>query len=426
MKKNKKTVSAILATAILFFVFTVTAYKCVHANNQSIIIDHTCTNLSQISEDWIIAAKDNLHIAYGHTSHGSQIITGMDGLDAFMGDSGLYVWHDGPLPSHLDIDDYAFDDYEAYDLGSPDLTAWLQATRDYLDDPTNSDVNVVIWSWCGQLSWMSTAEVTDYLNNMASLESEYPNVDFVYMTGHLNIWDWTATKDNNQQIRDYCIANNKILYDFADIETYDPDGVFYDYANDNCNYYDDQYGSNLLGNWAQDWQSTHTEGAGGDWYDCGYSDCCAHSQSLNCNQKAFAAWWLWARLAGWGGVAQASVIPDIKVNGSDGPITLSQSNTLTVTVSLDNNDITDNADWWLAATTPFGGFFFTFDAWATSWVPVYQGPLFYFPSIDLFTIPTSVLPKGSYWFYFAVDTNMDGDITLDSLHWDAVRVNLTE
>ena len=32
-----------------------------------------------------------------------------------------------------------------------------------------------------------------------------------------------------------------------------------------------------------------------DWYNC-YS---AHSQPLNANRKAFAAWWLWATLAGW-------------------------------------------------------------------------------------------------------------------------------
>jgi len=42
-------------------------------------------------------------------------------------------------------------------------------------------------------------------------------------------------------------------------------------------------------------------------------------------------------------------IPDIKANNLDGPITLSQSDTAVITVTLDNNGRTDNADWWLAA-----------------------------------------------------------------------------
>ena len=32
-----------------------------------------------------------------------------------------------------------------------------------------------------------------------------------------------------------------------------------------------------------------------DWYKCSS----AHSQPLNANLKAYAAWWLWARLVGW-------------------------------------------------------------------------------------------------------------------------------
>ncbi|MCK5590409.1 MAG: hypothetical protein KAI72_00495, partial [Candidatus Pacebacteria bacterium] len=47
---------------------------------EAIIIDHNCTNLSQIPDVMIEQAKNTLHIAYQHTSHGSQIISGMNAL----------------------------------------------------------------------------------------------------------------------------------------------------------------------------------------------------------------------------------------------------------------------------------------------------------------------------------------------------------
>jgi len=259
------------------------------------IVDHTCIDISQIPETFILRAKDSLHIAYGHTSHGSQLITGMNGLDAFMGGNGLYVWHDGPLQGFLDIDD----NFVSGDLGNPDRVTWAARTRTYLDDPDNSDVNVVIWSWCGQAGTATEEDINTYLNLMSQLENDYPKVQFVYMTGHL---DGSGLSGNlhirNQQIRDYCTANGKVLYDFEDIESYNPDGTYFGdkIPNDNCDYDTDANGSRD-GNWAVEWQDSHTEGV--DWYNCAP----AHTQPLNGNLKAYAAWWLWARLAGWEGEA---------------------------------------------------------------------------------------------------------------------------
>ncbi len=47
-----------------------------------IIINHTTTDLSKIPTYWIDQAKNLYKIAYGHTSHGSQLITGIEMLDA--------------------------------------------------------------------------------------------------------------------------------------------------------------------------------------------------------------------------------------------------------------------------------------------------------------------------------------------------------
>ena len=255
----------------------------------AMIIDHECTELDTIPEEWILQSKSNLHIAYGHTSHGSQLTTGMSGLVSFKGD--LYAYNSGGTSGALDLRDTPFSG--AYDLGNPDRTAWATATRNYLD--AHSEVNVIIWSWCGQVSSASEDDINTYLNLMDQLEYDYSDVDFVYMTGHL---DGTGLNGNlhqrNEQIRNFCRENNKTLYDFAAIETYDPDGTYFGdkIPNDGC-YYDSDSNGDRDGNWAIEWQDTHTQGI--DWYSC----VSAHSQPLNANLKAYAAWWLWARLAGW-------------------------------------------------------------------------------------------------------------------------------
>lgn len=257
----------------------------------AVIIDHSCTDIDAVPEAWIEEAKDSLHIAYGHTSHGSQLTTGMTGLVTFKGD--LYAYNSGGTGGALDLRDTPFSG--ASDLGNPDRTSWSAATRNYLDD--HSDVNVIIWSWCGQVSSATEAEIDTYLDLMDALEYDYPDVDFVYMTGHLDGGGLAGNLHlRNEQIRAFCRQNNKILYDFADIETYDPDGTYYGdkVPNDACDYDSDGNGSRDA-NWAVAWQDTHAENV--DWYSC----TSAHSQPLNANRKASAAWWLWARIAGWGG-----------------------------------------------------------------------------------------------------------------------------
>lgn len=257
----------------------------------AVIIDHTATDIYAVPDEWIEQARESLCIAYGHTSHGSQIIEGMKGLVDFSGSS--YAFNASGAGGALELRDTPF--AGANDLGNPDRTAWAEATRAYLDE--HPEVNVVMWSWCGQVSDATKADIDTYLHLMSTLEQEYPDVRFVYMTGHL---DGTGLEGNlhqrNEQIRRYCRQNGKILYDFADIESYDPDGVFYGdrYANDACDYDSDGDGDRDA-NWAEQWQNAHVQGQ--DWYDC-YA---AHSQPLNANLKAYAAWWLWARIAGWDG-----------------------------------------------------------------------------------------------------------------------------
>ncbi|OGD35249.1 MAG: hypothetical protein A2V45_05405 [Candidatus Aminicenantes bacterium RBG_19FT_COMBO_58_17] len=253
----------------------------------AIIIDHTCTDLASIPSDWVEQAKERLRVSYGHTSHGSQPITGMAVLMNNPAYAGLYDFttNGSVVAGKLSIADGTPDG----DLGNPDRVTWASRTRDYLNG-AGGDRNVVIWSWCGQVSNATTSDIETYLNRMNQLESEFPSVTFVYMTGHL---DGSGESGNlhqrNNQIRQHVRNNHKVLYDFADIESYDPDGN--DFlnrgANDSCSY--------SGGNWAMEWCGSHSGSP-----LCASCDC-AHSHALNCNLKARAFLWLMTRIAGWGG-----------------------------------------------------------------------------------------------------------------------------
>jgi len=99
-------------------------------------------------------------------------------------------------------------------------------------------------------------------------------------------------------------------------------------------------------------------------------------------------------------------IPDLKVNGSDGPITISPSDTLKVTAALDPGSQGGAAmDWWIFVDTPQG--YYSFIPGGNRWIKVsapqrtYDGALFDLSPRQILSV--SNLPAGAYTFTFAVD-----------------------
>jgi len=300
------------------------ALSSVCAWSEGFVVDHSCTDLSQIPDEWVTKAKAELHVIYKHTSHGSQIISGMNALKSFPDFGNTYAWsdtHSGDASS-LSLDDRAFKSpYPDLSQGDTDgnnngIADWADWTRELLEDPDFINVNVILWSWCN----IAGHDIPRYLRSMEWLIAQFGKggtaaraaahpVQFVFITGHANGGGENDSSDSqNRLIREHCRTHDRMLFDFADLENYDPDNnYFLDKRVTDALYYDKN--SSHDANWASEYLLRHpgselyriTKGDG----SYGGISSCAHSNGpdndafLNCTLKGRAAWYLFARLAGW-------------------------------------------------------------------------------------------------------------------------------
>ncbi len=283
--------------------------------------------LRAIPRQYIDAARTTLHIAYQHTSHGTHVTRGMLGLASYKnGDdvtfgikftsSGRPTAFSGTAgDGRLDFHDYAINRWPYNDNipASSDLSynesAFVQLTRNFLDDPANGDINVVMWSWCNIAGHDVAA---NYLPGMRTLIDEYgPGgekilsgeravpVTFVFMTGHANGNDNIGAgkpADQAGLITDYCRQNGYFCLDYYSIDTHDMEGNYWPDAGDDGN-------SSAGGDFYRRWQDDHSLGE--EWFENRSIEDGSHAygehttQDITANRKAYAMWWILARIAGW-------------------------------------------------------------------------------------------------------------------------------
>ena len=122
----------------------------------------------------------------------------------------------------------------------------------------------------------------------------------------------------------------------------------------------------------------------------------------------------------WDLTVSTDPIPDIKANGQDGPLFVTPSESVNITVSLDPGNMAgespdpEKCDWWIGALTPFGNFWLSPWGWIKYDWPISLGqyPLFDLSETSLLETP---LPVGIYTFFFILDNNPNG--LFDEMTW---------
>ena len=241
-----------------------------------IIADHNAVQeFDNIPQQWIDQVK-TMFLVHTGQSHGWQVPMGLQDLnnDALVIDEGYPSGKGFKVSRGLRSQ---YNDWSA-SIG-PDRfwqgeagKDWVRRTLNYYAN-NGVQVDAILHTWCWHFRTWSAEQLNDYFVAMEELEAEYPNVTFIYMTDTADRSGDVNRNARNEQVRQYCLSHNKVLFDFGEIETWSADGT--------------------VRNWSGGVPYWHNDSG------IGVSDDYGHISPTGALMKSKAMWWLMARIAGW-------------------------------------------------------------------------------------------------------------------------------
>lgn len=307
------------------------------AGSAAIVADHTVVDLyDSIPEIWIAEVKKMLLSIPGE-SHGRGYVYGLELLEALDPRYAVSAtWSGAPegrTDQHLRITrTYRDGAFWSASGGEEDFwtnaaaLAMMQGHLDYMQDTAANPVDAFGFGWCWDMTWHNSpgggldtdygvhwagsseggpdgdmrwgldggdtaltgnsVNLTDYLAAVEAYNENSPATVTFYTTGPV---DGNHGNENgyqrylkHQAIREHVTSTDGVLFDYADILSWD-DGV----------QYMDSWDGHVFPNGDPDLAT------GGDGYDGGEGG--SHISEEGCVRLAKAMWWMLARVAGWDG-----------------------------------------------------------------------------------------------------------------------------
>jgi len=249
MPPGAKSLSIVLILIIIFMLLAfISGLSVASTNNiksKVIKINHMTLNIDQIPDAALDAAR-SLRMNLSHASVGSNIKSGMKNLKV------------------LGAKRYDYPNWDWHNRGNPGWQKKVDQFKTFVAEKKN-DYDIFHMKFC---YIDNGAKWSYYRDAMLELEANYPDKIFIWWTIPIKTTGNVDRDAFNKEVRNFCTANDKPLYDIAAIESHDPLG------------------------------DSITDGRLEAMYS-GYTDDGGHLNEKGRMRAAQGMWWLMARLAGW-------------------------------------------------------------------------------------------------------------------------------